>query len=175
MTKIAFIGSLGTGKTTLAHKLVVGLKEKKFNVDFSEEIARRCPLTINENANTNTQKWILSRQITEELEKSQNCDILICDRSILDTYSYQRALIGRKKPWESFIQEHLKTYDLLVKVPITKKEIEKDDKRSTNKKFQLNVEKEIDNNLELFKPNYINYRGKETFDWIYLNLENKYL
>ncbi len=175
MYKIAFIGTHGTGKTTLAHELVAGLKRKGFDVDFLEEIARRCPLQINETATTETQKWILSKQITEELEKSEKCNILVCDRSILDTYSYQTALYYRKKSWEPYINEHLKTYNLLIKVPITERMIKKDKKRSTNKEFQINVEKEIENNLQIFKPKYIKFKGRENFKEIYEHLKNKYL
>jgi len=164
--KIAFIGTHGTGKTTLAHKLVYNMKEKKINADFSEEIARRCPLPINEIASSDTQKWILGRQITEETEKSYGCDVLVCDRSVLDTYSYENVLQGRQGLWEDFIGDHMKTYDLLVKVPVTKEGIERDGTRSTDKKFQEDVEKEIERNLGIFKPDYLVYKGEETIEEI---------
>ncbi|HKL23958.1 MAG TPA: AAA family ATPase [Candidatus Nanoarchaeia archaeon] len=169
--KIAFIGTHGTGKTTIAHQLVYELKKRGVNADFSEEIARRCPLPINETASSDTQKWILGRQVTEETEKSYGCDVLVCDRSVLDTYSYQVSLQGRNISWEEFIKDHLKTYDLLIKVPVKKREIKRDGKRSTNQKFQLDVEENIETNLNLFKPDYIIYSGEETIE----NICNKYL
>lgn len=162
--KIAFIGSHGTGKTTLVHELIYKLKEKGINVDYCEEVSRRCPLEINENAKTQTQRWILSKQITEETEKREKCEVLICDRSILDTYSYECALLGRRKNWENYIEDYLKTYNLLIKVPIKEELLKSDGVRSTDKKFQKDVEKEIAKNLKRFNQKYIEFKGKETMN-----------
>lgn len=164
--KIAFIGTHGTGKTTLAHDLISLLKKSGINADFSEEVSRRCPLEINEYAKTETQIWIMGRQMTEEMEKSEKCDLLVCDRSILDTYSYESALLGRKKSWEPFIKNYLKTYDLLVRVPMAHGKLVWDGQRSIDKKFQSDVDKKITENLNLFKPDYINFEGHKTLDLI---------
>lgn len=164
--KIAFIGTHGTGKTTLVHELIYKLKEKGIHVDYCEEVSRRCPLKINEDAKSQTQRWIISKQIMEETEKREKCSILICDRSILDTYSYECTLLGRKKLWETFIEDYLKTYDLLIKVPIKEKFLKSDGVRSTDKQFQKKVDKQIDKNLKKFKQKYIKFKGKETMDYL---------
>lgn len=167
MTKIALVGTYGTGKTTIAHKLVSKLKEKGIDADFSEEVARRCPLKINENASTKTQLWIIGKQITEETEKEQNCEVLVCDRAVIDTFSYETSLEAERPDWEGFIKDYLKTYDVIIKVPVSKeKEIQQDKKRSSSKEFQLKIEEEIKKNLSKLGLQYIEYGGEESLDKI---------
>jgi len=49
MRKIALIGTHGTGKTTLAHELTAESKKRGIHTEFLGELARECPLPINEN------------------------------------------------------------------------------------------------------------------------------
>ena len=46
--KLAFIGSHGVGKTTLCYGLAARLKVRDISLDVVHEVARRCPLPINE-------------------------------------------------------------------------------------------------------------------------------
>ena len=88
MRKIAFVGTHGTGKTTLAHELVSKLKREGIDVGFLGEIARKCPLPINEQTSKKSQIWIILSQIIREIEEEGKSDFLICDRSVLDSYCY---------------------------------------------------------------------------------------
>ncbi len=65
--KIAFIGSHGVGKTTLCYGLAARLKARDVAVEVVHEVARRCPLPINEETSVAAQSWILHTQIAEEL------------------------------------------------------------------------------------------------------------
>lgn len=116
--KIAFIGTHGTGKTTLAHDLVAALKKLHIDADFLGEIARKCPFPINENTTEKSQTWIILQQVTQELECEGKCDILVCDRSVFDGYCYYVNKFGRNSALELLALEHLKTYKYIVKVPI---------------------------------------------------------
>ena len=46
--KLAFIGSHGVGKTTLAYSVAARLKSHDISLEVVREVARRCPLPINE-------------------------------------------------------------------------------------------------------------------------------
>ena len=58
MYKIAFIGSHGVGKTTLAYGLAARLKRRDFDLEVVVEVARRCPLPLNEETTVEAQSWI---------------------------------------------------------------------------------------------------------------------
>src|SRR5215210_8613040 len=82
--KIAFVGSHGVGKTTLCFDLASQLKRLDLGVDLVKEVARRCPLPINEETTPDAQAWILHTQIAEELEAAAMYEVVVCDRSVLD-------------------------------------------------------------------------------------------
>src|SRR5262245_21361742 len=65
--KLAFIGSHGRGKTTLAFGLAARLKARDVSLEVVHEVARRCPLPINEETSVAAQSWILHTQVAEEL------------------------------------------------------------------------------------------------------------
>ena len=69
--KVAFVGTHGVGKTTLCFDLAAQLKRLDLGVDLVKEVARRCPLPINEATTPDAQAWILHTQIAEELEVAQ--------------------------------------------------------------------------------------------------------
>ena len=46
--KIAFIGTHGVGKTTLCYDLAAALKKRDLTVELVREVARECPLPINQ-------------------------------------------------------------------------------------------------------------------------------
>ena len=68
--KLAFVGTHGVGKTTLCFDLASQLKRLDLGVDLVKEVARRCPLPINEETTLDAQAWILHTQIAEEMAAS---------------------------------------------------------------------------------------------------------
>jgi len=115
--KIALIGSHGVGKTTLCFELAARLKRRHVDVDIVREVARRCPLPINQQTTVEAQEWILHSQINAEIEATSGHDVVVCDRSVLDNYCYMVHAAGTQKIWERFLDYWLKTYELLVHVP----------------------------------------------------------
>lgn len=141
--KIAFIGTHGTGKTTLAHETVMILKKKGIDAGMVTEVARQCPFPIGEEATKKSQIWIILSQILRELESEEKYDLVVSDRSVLDGYSYLVRKFGRNQMIEDLVKAHLKTYDLLIRVPVKEGFLKEDKARSANKEFQTEVDLQL--------------------------------
>ncbi len=116
--KIAFIGTHGVGKTTLCYGLAARLKRRDVALDIVHEVARRCPLPINEATTATAQRWILLTQIAEELIACARYPVVLCDRSVLDNYVYLLVAAGTDREFEPLVSGWLPSYDLLVHVPV---------------------------------------------------------
>jgi nicotinamide riboside kinase len=116
--KIALIGSHGVGKTTLCYELAARLKRRNVDLEMVREVARRCPLPINEDTTVSAQEWILHTQIAWEIEANASHDVVLCDRSVLDNYCYLVHAAGSQRKWEALFDHWLPSYDVLVHVPL---------------------------------------------------------
>lgn len=137
--KVAFIGSHGVGKTTLCYGLAARLKRHDVGVEVVHEVARRCPLPINEETSVAAQSWILHTQIAEELVAQARYPVVVCDRSVLDNYVYLLLAAGRQEIPEELVKFWLSGYDLLIHVPIVE-DLSPDGVRSQDPGFQRAVE-----------------------------------
>jgi hypothetical protein len=137
--KIAFIGTHGVGKTTLCYGLAARLKRRDVAVEVVHEVARRCPLPINEETSVAAQSWILHSQIAEELVAQARYPVVVCDRSVLDNYVYLLLAAGRQDGPETLVRFWMRGYDLLVHVPILE-QLSPDGIRSPDPGFQYAVE-----------------------------------
>ena len=144
--KIAFIGTHGVGKTTLCFGLASRLKRRDLPVELVHEVARRCPLPINEETSVAAQSWILHTQIAEELVAQARYPVVICDRSVLDNYVYLLLAAGRQEQLEPLIAAWMASYDLLVHVPIVDLP-SPDGIRSGDPSFQRAVEERLEREL----------------------------
>lgn len=145
--KIAFIGTHGVGKTTLCYGLAARLKRRDVSLEVVHEVARRCPLPINEETSVDAQSWILHTQIAEELVASARYPVVICDRSILDNYVYLLLAAGTQDRLERMLDSWMKTYDLLVAVPVVETP-SADGVRATDPAFQNAVAERLEIELE---------------------------
>jgi len=152
--KIAFIGAHGVGKTTLAYELCNELKKQSFDVAFLDEIARRCPFPINEATSLEAQTWILATTIARELELGKVYPNLICDRSVIDNYVYLYHRFGDIPELHALTSYWVKTYDLLLKVPLTQNYLKPDGVRSTDLEFQEAIDAKL---LDLLAADRIPY------------------
>jgi nicotinamide riboside kinase len=152
--KIAFIGSHGVGKTTLCFDLAGRLKRLDLAVDIVKEVARACPLPINQNTTLEAQEWILHTQIAEEIAALSRYQVVICDRSVLDNYAYLTVRAGRRKEYDTLVKTWVATYDGLFKVPILTAP-SFDGTRDVSAAFQAEVDRTIDGLVaELSVPCY---------------------
>jgi thymidylate kinase len=141
--KVAFIGSHGVGKTTLCYELAAQLKRHGVNADMVKEVARLSPLPINRKTSLDAQTWILMTQIAEEIRSASQADVVVCDRSVLDNYAYMVLACGRQRWLERVINQWIKTYDLLFKVPIAGAPAA-DGVRDTDEFFMRSIDQLVD-------------------------------
>lgn len=145
--KIAFIGSHGVGKTTLAFGLAARLKARDISLEVVHEVARRCPLPINEETSVAAQSWILHTQVAEELVAAARYPVVLCDRSVLDNYVYLLLAAGDREPLQSVVGTWMQSYHLLVHVPIVGRLLP-DGIRASDPAFQQLVEERLDREIE---------------------------
>lgn len=145
--KIAFIGSHGVGKTTLCYGLAARLKALDLPLDVVHEIARRCPLPINEETGLASESWILHTQIAEEVVAQHRYPLVICDRSALDNYVYLLLSAGPQEALEELVNRWMRSYQLLIHVPVLEQP-SADGVRSADPVFQRAVEERLCLELE---------------------------
>ena len=112
-------------------------------VDIVKEVARRCPLPINEDTTLDAQAWILHTQIAEEIAASAQYEVVVCDRSVVDNYAYLVARVGRRPELEALVREWVGGYQALFKVPVLGVPTF-DGKRAVSPTFQVEIDQIID-------------------------------
>ena len=152
--KIAFIGTHGVGKTTLAYELCNELKKQHLDVGFIDEIARRCPFPINEETSLEAQTWILTTTICRELELNKIYPNIICDRSVLDNYVYLFHKFGHVPELHGLVRYWVQTYDLLFRVPLTREYLRPDGVRSIAFEFQETIDNKL---VQLLREDEVPY------------------
>lgn len=152
--KIGFIGSQGTGKTTMMFELAVFLKKAKQDVSILSEVARSCPLPINEETTKESQFWIFGKQLTRE--QTMKGKILISDRTLLDVLLYSaRKFPNISNTLKPFVREYMKTYTAIIYLPPNDKYLLKDNIRSVDKRFRDEIDKLAKEMLEELAISYI--------------------
>ena len=158
MAKIGFLGTHGVGKTGLCHFTVFYFKQLDKKCDVLPEIAReavRLGLPINEKTTLEAQEAIQNLQTAWELSydarsSAGEFEHYACDRTKFCNYAYPRYRFGKKateKMYDSimkYVEEH--PYDLLLKISLWNawKEISNDGIRSLDKKFQIDIDRVVD-------------------------------
>jgi GTPase SAR1 family protein len=163
--KIAFVGTHGVGKTTLCFDLASQLKRLDLGVELVKEVARRCPLPINEDTTVDAQGWILHTQIAEEMEAAATYEVVVCDRSVLDNYAYLVARAGRRPSLEPMVGEWIRTYDALFKVPVLNAP-SFDGIRAVSPAFQLEIDGVIDDLVDSFGVDVVPLDPTDRDGWI---------
>ncbi len=163
--KVAFVGSHGVGKTTLCFELAAHLKRLDVGVELVKEVARRCPLPINEETTLDAQAWILHTQVAEEIAASAQYEAVVCDRSVLDNYAYLVVRTGRQPGLDALVGEWIRGYDALFKVPVTSAPAF-DGTRAVSRAFQLEVDATIDRLVELFGARVVHLDPRDRSNWM---------
>lgn len=141
--KIGIMGTHGTGKTTLAMRMASDEKTAypHLTVTLLPEVARAAPGVLNEEATLKTQKWIHYTQYTREIENEKGSDVLVCDRTILDSLCYSYVL-----GYERFVRDSMKNAINWLKTEYTELYLRTGDKpyddgvRSADTRFAKNVQ-----------------------------------
>ncbi len=144
--KVAFVGTHGVGKTTLCYGLASRLKSRDVVLEVVHEVARRCPLPINEETGLASESWILHTQIAEEVIAEARYPVVLCDRSALDNYVYLLLAAGRQDGLDSLVDFWMRSYDLLIQVPIVG-DPTADGVRTTDPVFQRAIEERLEREI----------------------------
>lgn len=163
--KIAFVGSHGVGKTALCYGLAAHLKRIDVGVGLVQEVARDCPMPINRDTTLHAQAWILHTQIAREIAATERSGAVVCDRSVLDNYAYLVHRVGRRKEYDPLIAEWLRSYTLLVKVPIWQPP-RFDGVRALDTTFQKEIDAEVEALLALWDPPVLRLRPGDRAAWV---------
>lgn len=163
--KVAFVGSHGVGKTTLCFDLASQLKRLDIGVDLVKEVARRCPLPINEETTPDAQAWILHTQIAEEMEAAASYEVVVCDRSVLDNYAYLVARVGQRPELDPLVRSWIRSYDALFKVPVLDAP-SFDGTRAVSRTFQTEIDATIDELISTFGVDVIPLDPADRDGWI---------
>ncbi len=163
--KLAFVGSHGVGKTTLCYGLAARLKADDISLDVVGEIARRCPLPINQSTTLAAQGWIIHTQIAEEILAGTHYEVVICDRSVLDNFVYLLLSTGPQPAFKALVDSWIETYDLLVQVPIID-DPRADGLRSTDPSFQSAVDERLTREVEVRGLEVLDLAGISRDDWL---------
>ena len=163
--KLAFVGSHGVGKTTLCFDLASQMKRLDLGVEIVKEVARRCPLPINEETTIDAQTWILHTQIAEEIDAASRYEAVICDRSVLDNYAYLVARIGRRAELDQLVGSWIRGYHALFKVPVLG-DPSFDGMRAVSRAFQVEIDATIDRLLREFEVDVLPLDPHSRDSWI---------
>ena len=163
--KLAFIGTHGVGKTTLCYGLAARLKARDVSLEVVHEVARQCPLPINEETSAAAQSWILHSQVAAEIVAAERHPVVICDRSALDNYVYMLLAAGRQEALDGLVSAWMKTYDLLVMVPIIDRP-SPDGLRATDPSFQRAVDEGVRRELQRRELKALLLDGEDREGWV---------
>lgn len=156
MTKIAIIGTHGVGKTTLAHKMAYEKMQEGKSVIVLGETARECPFPLNKQMSVEAALWIFHRQMIKELEAEQRYDVVICDRSTMDSFIYAQTMdIDKQEDSRLFYPmyaaiDHMSTYDDIFFVKKGNFQPKIDGFRDTDRAFQEQIEELFKNSLDSY-------------------------
>lgn len=156
--KIAIIGTHGIGKSTLATKFSLYALNSSINFKLIREVARDCPLGINDKFTKKSAQWIVCEQIKRELDaEARGYKLTICDRSSIDPIMYARVKYPEYNSdvLSDMAESWFLTYDKIIWLRTSGALIRSDGVRDTDEKFQKNIDEEFDRFMNHFKPKAI--------------------
>lgn len=155
--KIGIMGTHGIGKTTLAAQMFAYASMTGRKAKLIHEVARSCPLPINEKFTVKAATWIVARHVTLGIEaEAAGYDFIICDRSSFDPVTYAINIIPndlrekkfyRTSPLYKFAERDLRSYDVLIYLKPSSAEILSDGIRAVDPEFQKKIAKIFDEEL----------------------------
>ena len=144
--KIGFCGTHGTGKTTAVNALEDNYTDAGKTICVVREVARNCPHPL---GTIEAQEWIWDEQMAQEKDAmTQDVDVVICDRTVLDNLVYYRAILNDQPPaselstpmqwrrWWKYMRWNIlydqairwmSTYDQVIRLPLNLEWLKADD------------------------------------------------
>ena len=156
--KIAIIGAQGVGKTTLAQQ--INKEYPQFQIlPEAARLAQKAGYKLDHTATVETELWLINKQI--ELESEENH--WVADRCGIDLLAYIQFLFSHENKLIEFATKTLvpkfNNYDLVVYLPSGEFAIEDDGLRTTDLKFQKDIDNQIKDILDKNKIKFIKIVG----------------
>lgn len=142
--KIAIVGTHGTGKTSLSYLMAAHYKMQGKSVKIIQEVARSCPFPINDKMTKETAMWIYHEHCKKELEACRDHEVVISDRSYVDSLIYAEHFKLRLRGFSDddiFVMGESYSQVIFVRPD---NYIQDDGIRSTDKQFQQDIDKLFD-------------------------------
>ena len=156
--KISIIGAQGVGKTTLAQQ--INKEYSRFKIlPEGARLAEKAGYKLDHTATVETELWLINKQI--ELESEQ--DNWVADRCGIDLLAYIQYLFSQEHNLIEFATKTLvpkfSNYDLVIYLPSGEFGIEDDGLRTTDIKFQKDIDDNIKDILEKHKIPFVKIVG----------------
>ena len=140
--KIAITGAQGVGKTTLAKQ--INQEYPDFSIlPEAARLAVEAGYKLDHTATTETELWLIDKQIELEGLESK----WVADRCGIDLLAYIHHLFSKEKDLIEFAAQTLvprfRKYDLVLYLPGGQFAIEDDGLRTTDIKFQQDIDKQV--------------------------------
>lgn len=158
MKKYAVVGSHGAGKSSLAYMMACRFKRLGKNVDIVQERVRYSPFPFNSEMTAETALWVYHTHIARELEaQARGANIVVCDRSALDSFIYAEHFNLLPKHLSLTKQHAMKWLESYNQLFFIRPDIEISDDgiRGLDKDYQKHIDELFDNHLTLIKQ-YLN-------------------
>ena len=156
--KIGITGSHGTGKTTLT-KHLAGRQGYKLLPEAPRQ-ALQFGFPVNENTSLETEFWIFGKQLEMEMIAGSN---YVADKCFIDLLAYAMYIFKDNgeflKVLKDITKKAVKNYNLVIYLPSGEFPIEDDGVRSTDPKFQMDIDKQIIEILKEFDLEFIKITG----------------
>ncbi len=156
--KIAIIGAQGVGKTTLARQINTDYPNFKI-LPEAARLAVEAGHKLDHTATVETEHWLINKQIELESEEEK----WVADRCSIDLLAYIEYLFSEEHALIEFATKTLvprfSNYDLVLYLPSGEFDIEDDGVRTTDVKFQENIDSTIRNILDKHKIPFIKIVG----------------
>jgi len=156
--KIAIIGAQGVGKTTLAQQINKDYPDFKI-LPEAARLAVEAGYKLDHTATVETEHWLINKQI--ELESAENK--WVADRCGIDLLAYIEYLFSNELDLIEFATKTLvprfSNYDLVIYLPSGEFIIEDDGVRTTDIKFQEDIDRKIKDILEKHKIPFVKIVG----------------
>lgn len=156
--KIVITGAQGVGKTTLAGQINKHYPDFKI-LPEAARLAQEIGYKLDHTATIETEHWLIAKQI--ELENADGK--WVADRSSIDLLAYIHHLFAEESSLIKFATETLvprfSKYDLVLHLPSGQFAIEDDGVRTTDIKFQRDIDERIRHIFEKHKIPFIEIVG----------------
>jgi len=151
---ISISGTHGTGKTTAALLEARNQKIEHPNntVAVLCEQAALCPYPINKQGSEETQMWIFTKQIEQELKYLAQFDIVVSDRTAVDAiaYTYVAGFHSLASAMFGLVQQHVHVYHKIIFKRIVTNDFWHQDgiRETTDSRYRRDVEDKL---IEIYR------------------------